>query len=547
MLRRVALLALYLFYLLVAEGLPLYADRSNATLALVICGNLQDAIAALKQREVLEHEIGADWLEGNCVSIDPCFQTSSNEDPYFGNRLPALAGVWLSGNSSALRLPRSSAAALDAEAGSRAHNYGSLEFARVPEGVRLQACAPDFDVWRAKGVLACNEDTIVTISADADTRSCPGALSHTLLDCIKPLQFDGSRQTLVWRPPTEKMHFGEKSWNDACGPALHLPAIARAMCSTLAEYALDVPVPAGLGSTSLIKYDLLPGYGCRRASELQEEGEDKTLSRAAAPNRVVTCPTVAHGAAVREDAYTCGIACDAGFELSSTAEGSVCVSVCAGLNATCPETYRATGECLQGSQVFYDCAPCPPQPGYATRPPGTDESESLFMCHYSPCAPGTKSDGLRCEACGVNTFSNASLAAECASCETVETGLYQPATGQTACAECLWNTSATVAACSPGTSLVLDFRRVQHLFSLYDADVAARLEDYVAAMCTQGYACLPCEPGHYERERACVPCPHGTYQPNFAAQACYPCAGGQNTTSLASTRSSDCVCVEGFE
>ena len=543
--RSVAVLALYLFYLLAAEGLPLHAGPSNATLALVLCGNLQDAVAALRQRELSEHAIGADWLEGNCVSIDPCLQTSSNEDPYFGNRLPALAGVWLSGNSSALRLPRDTASASDAEAGVRAHNYGSLEFARVPEGIRLQACAPDFDAWRERGVLACNEATIVTISADADTRSCPGAKSFSLLDCVKPLQFDAGSQTLLQRPPGEIMHFGSLTRGEACWP-WPADALAARLCVDAAESSMQVPVAAALGSTTLIKYELLEGYACLRESDLAGHGQDKVLSRAAAPNRVVTCPTVAHGSPVRVDYYTCGTACDPGFRLSTSAEGDACVSECTGFNATGPDTFRATSTCIQGSLVLYQCAPCPPQPGFATRPPveGTDD---LLACHYSPCAPGTKSDGLRCETCGINTFSNASLALECASCETEATGLYQPATGQTACAECLWNTSATAAACSAGTSLVLDFRRVQHLFSLYSADVAARLEDYVPAMCTQGFACLPCEPGHYERERACVPCPHGAYQPNFAAQACYPCAEGQNTTSLASTRSSDCVCVEGFE
>jgi hypothetical protein len=535
-------LVLYILYFYVADGLPLYTDTSNETLALVLCGNLNDGIVALKQRELLEHEIGAHWLEGNCVSINPCAQTTSNEDPIFGVPLPALAGVWLSGNSSALRLALSTDRMLDAEAGVRAENYGSLEFARVPEGLRVQACAPDFDRWRRAGVLACNEETVVTITADAAARACPGARDFSLLDCVRPLQFDAGLQTLVRRPPGEKMHFGSLTRTEAC--ASPGSALAARLCADAAEYSVQLPVAAVVGSTSLVKYEFLEGYACRRGSEVQEEG--KVLSQAAAPNLVVTCPTVADGSAVRVDPYTCGIACDAGFELSTSAEGGVCVSVCAGLNATCPETYRATGECLQGSLAFYHCAPCPPQPGFAARPPveGTDD---LFLCHYSPCAPGTKSDGLRCEACGVNTFSNASLARECASCETVETGLYQPTTGQTACAECMWNTTVTVEACSPNTSLVQDFHRVQHLFSLYATDVGARLEDYVVSMCTQGFACLPCEPGHYERERACVPCPHGAYQPNFAAQACYPCAEGQNTTAIASTRSSDCLCVHGFE
>ena len=66
-----------------------------------------------------------------------CEQKSSNEDPYFANRLPALAGVWLSGNSSALRLALGYDRETGAQAGVRAENYGSMEFARVPEGLRL--------------------------------------------------------------------------------------------------------------------------------------------------------------------------------------------------------------------------------------------------------------------------------------------------------------------------------------------------------------------------------------------------------------------------
>jgi hypothetical protein len=547
--RAVAFVALCIVCLQVIDGLSLYADASNSTLALVLCGNLKDAVAELKQRDLQEHVIGAEWLERDCVSIDPCAQTSSNENPYFGSRLPALSGVWLSGNSSALRLPSDAASVVAAEAGLKAHNYGILEFARVPEGLRLQACAPDFDALRARGVLFCDENTIVTISADDQAPSCPGASPHSLLDCMKPLQFDASRHTLVWRPPTEKMHFGERTWNEVCAPALHLPAIVRAMCSALAQFSVDIPVPASLGSTSLIKYDFLPGYGCRGGIDVDGEGEDKVLSRVAAPNRVVTCPSVAHGSPVRVDPYTCGGVCDAGFELTGSGGEAKCVSVCAGLNETCPDTYRASETCMQGSQALYRCSPCPLNPGFATRAP-VEGVDDISLCHYVPCGPGTRSDGLRCHECDVNTISNASQALECVSCESPETGMYQAARGQSVCTACLWNASVTgevLTVCRPGTSLVLDFQRVQSLFSLYESDVGADLNLYVSEMCTQGYACLPCEPGFYEHERACVPCPHASYQPNCAAEACFPCDEGQNTPSTASTRSSDCVCVGGFE
>lgn len=140
--------------LTLSRAMPLYTDDSNLTLPLVLCGSLQDSMLELRQRDVLEHVIGAHWLEQNCVSIDPCAQTSSNSDE-FGNKITALAGVWLSGNSSALRLPHSAAAIVAAEAGVRAENYGSLEFARVPEGLKVQACAPDFDLWRREGRASC--------------------------------------------------------------------------------------------------------------------------------------------------------------------------------------------------------------------------------------------------------------------------------------------------------------------------------------------------------------------------------------------------------
>jgi hypothetical protein len=530
--------------ILAAHARPLYTDGSNKTLALVLCGNLRDAVLALKEREILEHEIGAEWLESNCVSIDPCAQRSSNEDPMFALPLPAAAGVWLSANSSALRLPRARAAILDAEAGLRAENSRSLEFARVPEGLRVEACAPDFDVFRREGKLLCDENTIVVISAESDTRACPGTLPHTLLDCVKPLQFDAVVETLVWRPPGEKMHFGTATWNEACSAELPLPALVRQMCSLLSEYTLQLPVAAAIGSTSLVRYDFLPGYACY--DELPEvQGEVQVLSARAAPNRILPCPPVANGTPQRSDLYTCTTACDPGFTLHD----GTCVSVCAGpgiLQVACPSGFFATAECQQGPVTLYNCSACSSKPGFGGRAaePGVDD---LFSCHYTPCPPGRQSTGLACEDCPVNTFANTSQTLVCASCDTVLTGTYQTATGKSSCDTCLWNVSVEAHTCVAGTSLVQDFDRLLQLFSLYATDHQADVHDYLPDVCSKGYACLPCEPGHYELDRACVPCPYASYQPNFGAQACHLCAAGQNTTSAASKHSSDCVCVEGFE
>ena len=531
--------------MLQAHARPMYTDVSNSTFPLVLCGNLQDALTALKEREVIDHEIGAGWLEINCVSIDPCTQKSSNEDAIFGMPLPALAGVLLSGNSSALRLPRSAAANLESgQAPLRAENIGSIEFARVPEGLRLQACAPDFDLFRRQGRLACNDDTIVVINANDNTRACPGTLPYSLLDCVKTVQFDASVETLELRPPTQKMHFGQATWEEACATELVLPDIVRAICESLAQYTLSIPQPADFGTTSLIMYDFLEGYGCHKTSDLKESWE--VLSRSAAPNRIVTCPQVANGTQQRSDPYTCATVCDPGFVLETTESGDSCVSVCHGMLSSCPIGYFATNECKLGSLSFYNCSLCDAHPGFGVQL-AVQGIDDVFACHYIACTPGTRSNGVACEACAVNTFSNTSLAVVCSDCDTGVTGTYQQLTGQTACSTCMWNTEVSALECPEGTSFVNDFQRLQFLFSLYAEDHNAHLQDYVAKICRMGFACLPCEPGHFENDRACEKCAYGSYQPNFGAQECYKCGSGQNTTSLGSTRSSDCVCDPGFE
>ena len=265
-----------------ASCLPVHTTSSNATQALVLCRSLDAAVRELSECELDEHVLGAAWLERDCVSIDPCFQESSNEDHY-GNLLPALAGMWLSGNS--IALPIGVERLSDAEAGVRAESHGSLEFARVPEGLRLQACTPDFNLWRREGALACNEKTLVSISAAATAHACPGTRAHSLLDCVKPLQSDDGVQTLVRRASAEKMHFGPHTYTEACTAPSN--AFAEQACSDVAEYSMTVPVAAAIGSTSLIKYEFLEGYDCRRGTEVQGYGNDKVLLRAAAPNKVL--------------------------------------------------------------------------------------------------------------------------------------------------------------------------------------------------------------------------------------------------------------------
>jgi hypothetical protein len=65
--------------------------------------------------------------------------------------------------------------------------------------------------------------------------------------------------------------------------------------------------------------------------------------------------------------------------------------------------------------------------------------------------------------------------------------------------------------------------------------------------CRQGFACLPCKPGQYERDGACVLCAVGSYQPHFDASDCFACSTGQTTAAAGSSSSDACTCLPGFE
>ena len=181
-----------------------------------------------------------------------------------------------------------------------AQNYGSFEYARVPEGVRLDTCAPDFDHWRRTGEVVCNEATVHTITADADARACPGSKPFSLLDCLRPLQHDAATQKLVIH--FGAMHFGTSTWQQIC-PQILLAAnqthdvtssasIQAQLCRDTDAYSIDIPVAADVGSTSLVRYSFLPGYGCSKSSDLDNT---ERLSRLTAPNMKISCPTDPHG------------------------------------------------------------------------------------------------------------------------------------------------------------------------------------------------------------------------------------------------------------
>lgn len=512
----------------------LHANDSPATYALVLCTGLDAAITALRAHSLSEHAVGVSWLENNCVSIDPCTEVNSR-----GEAVPR--GTWLHANSSALAFAATATHIDTAHAGTQAHNFGNLEYARVPEGLRIHTCAPDYDIWRREGVLVCNDDTVLTFTAGAGVRACPSAEPFSLLDCVRPLQHDAVTEHLHWRPPTQIMHFGSETWDTACAPPYSSQLIEVVCNISRDEYSIPIPKAAAYGTSSLIKYEFVSDYGC---FDPAATNPGQVLSQEVAPNRIVSCAQVENGVLQASDAHTCDFTCNPGY----VKHGSACVSECETFTTSCPPTFKHTDTCVANGEEHYACQACETREGRETL--AWTPSTPVGTCQYATCDAGTYSSGHSCETCAVNTITDTTGQSQCTSCNSTYTGLYSAAPGGTACTDCLGHTldSRDVKdICAAGREYVQAFDRVLTLFTLYTLDrPTVVLQHFIDAYCIDGYACLPCEPGYYELERVCRPCPHGTYQPNFGTSSCYACEDGQNTTSIASTAREQCVCRPGF-
>jgi len=142
---------------------------------IAICAGLAAATAHVLALGADAHGV-ASLQEARCVRIDPCTQLTRAG-------LPAAAGEWH--HVSALGLTSSGDGAR--------YNQHALEYARVPQGVVLETCPPDFAHFRAAGEWRCDAspDTHVRIAG-----ACPSAGPHTILDCLAPAQFDAAEKVL---------------------------------------------------------------------------------------------------------------------------------------------------------------------------------------------------------------------------------------------------------------------------------------------------------------------------------------------------------------
>jgi len=148
---------------------------------IALCTNLSDATAHVLALDAGAHSV-ANLQEARCVHIDPCTQRTRAG-------VAAAAGAWL--HVAALGLTSSG----DIGDGNGAHySHHALEYARVPQGVVLETCPPDFAHFRLTGLWRCdaNPDTLVRIEG-----ACPSAAPHTILDCLAPAQFDALSQSNI--------------------------------------------------------------------------------------------------------------------------------------------------------------------------------------------------------------------------------------------------------------------------------------------------------------------------------------------------------------
>lgn len=519
------------------NGLNLYADSTNTTFAMTFCKKLDAAVIGLRALELSQHKVGIASIEQDCVSFDVCSGALT-------------ANEWYHTNSTAFYTTHTAAGVADAFAYDKAYNFGALEFVRLPSGINLQSCSPDFDIWRkSNGVtIVCDEDTIKHITReDLPSTGCPDEAEYSLLDCIKPLQHDAKKHYLHKRSQTETMHFGTHTFNAVCQNQQN--ALAASLCSFIeSAYAIELPQAGDLKTTSMIRWSFKTGYGCFEASDVPSSKQ--ILTRVERPNKRVDCPAVTNGEPQRVDAYTCGFVCDVGYITSE--DGSACIHKCSNYTTSCENGFYHDADdiCTQDAQNYYKCYECDKHNGHHAQP---WSSATGHECVWNQCPPGKfSSQSHACQNCAVNTISTTPGSTVCVSCNTSLTGLYASNTGMSTCSACLGhNSNADKSVCKDGQEFIkqnTEFFKVQTSFAKYNEDLESiSLSNYIDEICVAGFACLPCIPGYKEIDRVCEACDFGSYQPNFGESNCFACAVGQNTTSVGSVNSAACVCKPGFE
>ena len=432
-----------LFAMIILHVDSIQLPTSESSYNLVICDKYQSDFEAFQNSFTLQ--------ENNCVKIDVC--ASQNQ------RSEAIAAqTWHHRSSQALRF--------DSEIGMNVSldapfSHYNIEYARIPEGINLLTCAPDFAIVRKQGRYECNNNTLLNVSG-----GCPSD-SYTAQDCMRLVQYDAVSATT---------------------PALH-------------------------GTTQMIFYEFAPGWGCHTSADLTENGI--TLSQVKPPNHLVPCGALEHGT-WSQVSVGCVPVCDDGY----IASGESCVPACGSVTQeSCPTGQYAIAICNNMTSPRYQCGHCEAVEGKEFKP---WSAANPTLCDYTDCLAGDYELDSVCIACAVNTISTDPLSTFCQECTE---GKYQPASGQTACIDCFGTAAtSTSAVCADGYEYHRNLQEIHDYFMNITLGVSHLknmtqycFDDYACLPCKPGsyevnHECQPCPVGTYQHNwasDACFQCATG--------------------------------------
>ena len=459
------------------------------------CGALPD----------VEPEPPTAFYEGNCVAVNPCAETSHRGDSV--HSIPKKTWT-LRSPQNFLDFPS------EIDVTDKMINYFGFEYARIPLGVSLRTCAPDFDKVRIDGTYECNVETIQTIVGTCDL-SKVSENSVFSFDCVQQVQFDAEE-------------------DGTYAPNPYLPGRTRYTSSTL-------------GTTQMLYYDISDDYRCDDTSTPLGSKIEQDIYY---PAKIIPCEPVLREHAVYN--ADCSFTCTSPYELDESGPDPICVNQCEGYtNIPCLE-HQGVDPDYAGARCVFDnnffkCSNC-----YGVQGMEPDNALNLQFdeCHWKQCDAGWVKQGYEegyCTECPINTREASDATEVCIPCNLDE-GEYTIASGQTTCKTCFDKDVASIS-CESGRKLysqldlINDFYTDNGLTKDENEIIPYKMREW----CEIGYVCLPCPPGTFESSGECEACPDNKYQNNYGHTSCYNCPANQETLSTGANSISDCKCTDGYE
>tara|TARA_Y100000361_G_scaffold32093_1_gene26846 strand:+ start:318 stop:2189 length:1872 start_codon:yes stop_codon:yes gene_type:complete len=290
-----SVLALIFLLKLVSAGYPTFTTTS--THPLVVCAGLDAAYASLDMSGTFPDAL----VESNCVAIDVCAEINNR-----GESVPS--NTWLHRSQNGL--------VYDGEydlASAGVYNYFNIEYARVPAGINLELCAPNFGHYRLTGEYICDNVTLSSVQADCPPISYVGS-SFDLTECISAVQYDkeGEFQAALY------------------------------------------------GTTQMLRYSFYEDWGCLTSADVSAGIQ---LSSTTKPNTLIPCPDIPH--AIYNIQNGCEFTCEHGY----TKGVGVCNPECVAETETeCAADERVSSQCDLMTPSRFACEQCPVQAGKRTLP-----------------------------------------------------------------------------------------------------------------------------------------------------------------------------------